>query len=163
MIVAITVALAGQYTAYMLKMRVRLLEKAEVMISIIRNEINYISLPANELMLFLSSREELKELKFISSCLHNVSKGELFPSAWKNSLMEKSDTLYLQRKDIEIITAFGENFGITDAEGQISNCELCLERLKINRSEARKNCEQYSKLASGLGFLLGLGIIIVFL
>lgn len=144
-------------------MRVFLLEKSEVMISAIRNEINYIALPANELLAHLSKRDELKELKFIKASIEFVNNGDPFPTAWKRSLYEKNNTLYMRKKDIEIITAFGENFGITDAEGQISNCDLCLERLKNNCIEAKSDREQYSKPASTLGFLLGIGIIIVFL
>lgn len=133
------------------------------MISMIRNEINYVSLPANELMVFLSEKDELKELAFIKTCVSWVNNGEEFPSAWKRSLNEKNEMLYMRRKDIEVIKAFGESFGITDADGQISNCELCLERLKNNRNEAEREREQYSKLSGILGLLVGLGIIIVFL
>jgi stage III sporulation protein AB len=160
---AISCALAGQYIAYVLRIRVRLLEKAEVMISMIRNEINYVALPANELMNFLSEKDELKELSFIKTCVLGVHNGEEFPSAWKKSLIEKNNILHMRRKDVEVITAFGENFGITDAEGQISNCDLCLERLKNNRKEAERERDQYSKLSVILGLLVGLGIIIVFL
>lgn len=140
-----------------------MLEKCEVMIALIRNEINYIALPSNELIGFLSKKEEFKELKFIFSCLILVSEGEEFPQAWKKSLNEKINTRFMKKKDVEIMEAFGESFGITDAQGQISNCELCLERLRINHFEAKRDFEQYSKLASGLGFLLGLGILIIFL
>ncbi len=139
------------------------MEKAEVMISLIRNEINYIALPANDLISALSEKEALKELKFIALCVDYVYEGIAFPEAWKKSLNDIRVTYLFRKRDIEVIEAFGDNFGITDAEGQILNCELCMERLKFNHKEAKRDCEQYSKLASGLGFLSGLGIIIVFL
>ena len=155
--------MAGQYAAYVMRMRVRLLEKAEVMVSMIRNEINYVALPSNDLIEALVKIEEFKELKFIDVCLRYMTDGFTFPEAWRKSLYDKRSVVFFRKSDIEVIEAFGERFGVTDAEGQISNCELCVGRLKTNLSEAKRDFDQYSKLACGLGFLSGLGIIIVFL
>ena len=56
--IAVTSALIGQYIAFVLKMRVLLLEIIEQMFSLIRNEINYLSLPANEILDKLSEIEK---------------------------------------------------------------------------------------------------------
>ncbi len=140
-----------------------LLEKVELMFSMIRNEINYIALPANELVCALSLKDDMKKLKFINSCAIEISKGEDFPVAWKKSLNSDRNTSYLRQKDIQLLCAFGESFGITDSEGQLSNCNMYLELLKVNRNEAIGERDRYSKTVSLLGLLAGLGLIIVLL
>lgn len=144
-------------------MRVLLLEIIEQMFSLIRNEINYLSLPANEIFDKLSEIDEIKKLKFISCCSEAISKGEDFRVAWKNSLEIKANTSYLRPKDIHLLNTFGESFGVTDSEGQISNCDMYMEILKSNRKEAVAVRDRYSKTATLLGLLSGLGLLIVFL
>ncbi len=138
-----------------------MLEKTEILISVIRDEISFYALPVSELIHLLSKKDTLKQLKFISECSRRLTAGCDFPQAWTNALDDRKNTAFLKKKDVELLKSFGENFGVTDSEGQLSNCNVCLDLLKINHNEALKDKERYSYLSTGIGFLAGLGIMIV--
>ncbi len=138
-----------------------MLEKTEILISVIRDEISFYALPVGELIHLLSKKDTLKQLKFISECSRHLAAGCDFPKAWTNALDDRKNIAFLKKKDVDLLKSFGENFGVTDSEGQLSNCNVCLELLKINHNEALKDKERYSYLSTGIGFLAGLGIMIV--
>ena len=161
LIVGIVCALTGSYFAERLHKRVIMLEKTELMLSVIYNEIKYISLPAVQLVDLLSTKSELKELKFVRACRRYLNEGYAFPESWKKSL-SASSSCSLNRSDTELIISFGENFGTTDNDGQLSKCALYLELLKSNYNEAVNNYSRYSKLFKSLGVLAGLSVIILF-
>lgn len=159
--VAIVCTVSGRYIADTYRKRVLLLEKAEVMISVIRDEIRFYTLPVNELLDLLSEKDALKPLKFISRCKSLVSDGDEFPEAWRKALRNKDCTAYLKEKDIDLLLDFGEHLGVTDTMGQLSNCEIYLEFIRFNLNEAKKEREQYSGIITVLGFLSGIALIIV--
>ncbi len=160
---AISIALVGQYIAYMFNTRVRLLEKTELMLNIVSNEISFLSRPSNELIYELANRNELSSLKFISVCYDGIEQGMDFKKAWQNSLRKKECVRFYSKGDISLLSSFAEGFGVTDSEGQLSNCSLYKEFLKEKLDEARHNREKYSSMSSGLGILIGVGIIVVFI
>ncbi len=155
--------MAGRYIAHMLSCRVGLLEKAEMMISIICNEISYVALPSDEIIALLIRKNELSDLSFLESCYEYIENGEDFPLAWDKSLKGRSVMLFLHRKDIDLLRDFGKGFGTTDCEGQVSLCRLYIDLLRMNRDEAMKEKEQYSAPVTALGFLLGIALIVIFL
>lgn len=162
-ILAIVCALVGHSVADSYKKRVSLLEKSEAMIIFLRDEINFRALPINELIYALSQKETFKQLFFIRECYRLLSLKCDFPQAWSNALEGYKNTAFLKKKDVELLKAFGENFGVTDSAGQLSNCNIYLDLLKVNYNEALKEKERYSTLSTVIGFLAGLGILIVFI
>lgn len=163
MIIAIVCTLAGQNVADSYKKRVSMLEKAEAMITFFRDEINFRALPINEMIYSLSQKETFKQLVFIKVCSELLSFDCDFPQAWSNALEGHKNTAFLKKKDVELLKSFGENFGVTDSAGQLSNCNIYLDLLKVNYNEALKEKERYSALSTVIGFLTGLGILIVFI
>lgn len=162
-IIAIVCAATGLHIADSYKKRVLMLEKTEVMITFIRDEIDFRALPVNELIYLLSQKETLKQLAFIDECYKFLSLGCDFPQAWNNSLNSRKNIAFLKKKDIELLKSFGENFGVTDSAGQLSNCTIYLDLLKSNINEALKEKDRYSGISTAIGFLAGLGIMIVFI
>lgn len=156
-------AMTGRYIAHKLSCRVRLLEKAEMMISIICSEISYVALPSDQIIALLLRKNELSDLTFLISCNEYLKDGEDFPVAWDKSLKGRNFKLFLNRKDIDLLIDFGRGFGITDCEGQISLCRLYIDMLRIKRDEAIKEKEQYAAPAAALGFLLGIALIVIIL
>lgn len=159
--VAIVCAISGRYIADTYGKRVKLLEKTEVMISVIRDEIRFYALPIKEMLNLLSEKEALKQLTFINQCKIFMSDGCEFPEAWKKALKDRDCTKNFRKKDIELLLDFGEYLGVTDITGQLSNCEVYLELIRFNLNEAKKEREQYSGIITVLGFLSGIALIIV--
>ena len=163
MVIAIVCALVGQNIADSYKKRVSMLEKTETMITFIRDEINFCALPIDEMIYSLSQKEILKQLVFIEECYKFLALGYDFPEAWNNSLKKRTNVAFLKKKDVDLLKSFGENLGVTDSAGQLSNCNVYLSLLKTNFNEALNDKERYSGLATVIGFLAGLGILIVFI
>lgn len=140
-----------------------MLRKIELMFSLISNEICYVSMPSVEIIRFLVRNNELRDLKFINSCMLYLDSGDDFPIAWEKSLCEKKNINFMRKKDIELLKSFGNGFGVTDMEGQISLCELYLDTLRLHIREAADEKERFSGPSTILGLLLGIGIIVVFM
>ena len=140
-----------------------MLGKVELMFSLISNEICYVSMPSVEIINNLTLNSELSELRFLKICQNYLESGEDFPIAWCRSLQENNNTRFMRRKDVELLKAFGEGFGVTDVEGQVSLCRLYSETLRLHLKEASKEKEMFSGPAAALGFLFGIGIIVIFL
>lgn len=153
--------LTGQYTAYRLIRRVIILEKIQLMLSSIENEISFRSSPSYILIKSLGENPQLSELGFIGECLRRTGGGEDFHSAWKSSVSMKENVRYLKKEDTALLISFGELFGTTDTEGQISNCRLHSELVRDKLREARDIRDRYASLFMGMGIVCGVGIVIV--
>ena len=136
------------YLSSLLRRRVEALEKVELMFSLIENNISFLSLPSAQLIHILSSNEELHGLGFLAECSELLNKGYNFRDAWISSLSSKTYRCFLNRKDIDLLKMFCENFGTSDLRGEISNCRFCSSLLKDKITQARKNREKYGNVLS---------------
>ena len=155
-------ALTGNYITHRLNMRVVLLEKLEIMLNTIVCEVNYLSTPVEDMISLLSNRKDLKKLYFLENCNNYIMNGADFRTAWQRAIAEKSDVKYLNKAERALLEAFGNQFGTTDSEGQLSICSMYLDLLKDSLNEAKRVKEKYSSLLNGLGLLAGIGIVIMF-
>ncbi len=140
-----------------------MLEKVELMLSVIANEISFVSRPADELIDELAKRQELSQLKFIPTCREYISGGCDFKAAWQNSLKRPENVRFLKKSDVLLLISFAEGFGVTDSDGQLSNCSLHRNFLRDNINDAKLQRDKYSKMSSGLGLLCGIGVVVVFI
>ena len=154
-------ALSGQYIAFALNTRVRLLEKIQLMLTTAENSLNFLQSPCEKLIKDLSENTELNELKFIGNCFLKMQNGSDFPNAWRASLNEKRCVRFLKDGDKAVLVSFGEMFGTTDVAGQISNCRIHSELIKDRLEEARAVRERYASLSCGMGIVCGIGVIIM--
>ena len=69
----------------------------------------------------------------------------------------------LDKKDFELLSAFGRGLGTTDSEGQIINCERHSRLIGENIETAKKDAEVKGKLYSALGVIGGIFLVILFL
>ncbi len=159
-ILGLACVMTGQYAAYRLTKRVRILEKIVLMFGTIENEINYLERPTEELIKKLSEKDELKELDFLPKCLSLSEAGEDIVNAWASSIAVSDN---VDGEDACILYSFGEGLGRSDIDGQISSCRYHEKLANERLSEARDRRKRYASLACGLGMLSGIGIFIVLL
>ncbi len=85
---------------------------------------------------------------------------ENFTFWYKNCLSKISPSKGLTKEDMELITKFFSVLGVTDIEGQISNCELYTtlikEQLKKAETEELKKCRLYRVLGFSFGSITAL-------
>lgn len=149
--------------AYMLNMRVKLLEKIQLMLNVTENEIHYLCRPADELVSVLNSKSELDELKFIAECNRLMQSGVDFRTAWNESISKKCNIRFLKKEDVSVIRSFGEMFGTTDCDGQISNCQVHVQLVADKLGDARADRDRYASLSCSMGLISGIGMIILFI
>ncbi len=155
--------MSGQYIAYRYSMRVTLLEKALVMLSIIENDICFLKRPAINIIGELSKKNELKSLSFLNDCNILLHSGEEFGNAWITSLNKITCFQPFKKEDIEILKAFSINFGKTDTEGQISNCRIHRALLAENLNEAKAERQRYASVCTIFGIVCGVFVFIIFI
>ena len=140
-------------------MRVRMLEKAQLMLSAAENNVNYLRATSSELVSSLAENPELKELPFLGVCRVRMQNGEDFRSAWLSSV--NGNTRYLKREDKALLISFGSFFGTTDADGQTASCRMHIKLVGDKLSEARELRDRYASLSCGMGLACGVGVVIV--
>lgn len=133
------------------------------MLNAVLSEVNYLATPASEIISKLVKRSELEDLFILNRCFIEIKSGADFRTAWAVSLKNPRLRVYLKDRDISLLESFGNAFGITDAEGQKNLCSFYIEEIAGNLKDARNKKERYANLLTGLGFLFGIGVIIVFI
>lgn len=134
-----------------LGVRVTQLEKFLAFLSCARTEIRYSALPVEQVV-----EKHGGGLCFLTLCAKYCRQGESFPAAWQKGVEEGTRGLGLQPKDLELIQEFGNGFGATDLEGQLSHCQLYIDLVGGELSQAKEEKAKKSKLYFMLGIFGGL-------
>lgn len=151
--------MTGQYIAFRMNMRVRMLEKIRLMLSAAESSVSYLRATSDELVRSLAGNSELKELDFLRECRERMDSGEDFRSAWLSSV--NKNTRYLKREDKVMLISFGRFFGISDSDGQTANCRMHIKLVGDRLSEAKSMRDRYASLSCGMGIVCGVGAVIV--
>ncbi len=104
------------------------------------------------------------EMSFNSKVNFSVFTSDVFEDDfncwWNNCVKSLSKTTALNIEDRDLLMCFGANLGVTDIEGQISNCDLYIkifeERLNDAKSMEKKNIKLYRTLGFSLGCTVSL-------
>lgn len=145
----------GKYLSQRLYQRIKLLEQIKLMINTIKTQIEYCNTPVREVL------ERFKNLEFISNCIKAWEQGQQFPQAWSDSVYESNNLNALKKIDKEILNAFGNAFGTTDLNGQLSICSFYISQVEENLNDAKEQYKMYGRLYCAMGILSGAAIAII--
>ena len=98
----------------------------------------------------------------VANIFKNASKYIEFKSAkstWENAI--DNTNLFLNKEDIEIIKGFGKLLGKTDKLGQLSEIELVVSLIDKQIGQATAEREKNENLYKKIGFILGIGLVII--
>ena len=151
----LTFFLSGNYLSRILTMRVKNLKMISMMFNDIKNLFQFSCPNLNEMIINLSQKGSLSDLFFLKDCAERLKNNELFPIAWRTSLLNNRSKLYLKSDDFNSLLSFGEDLGTTAVEGQISICEMYKNIIGESLDNAQKSSQKYSKLFAPLAILLG--------
>ncbi len=139
------------YAAYK-ENRARIINEIIVMINTVENCLRYSNAPLNELLGRINAHGKLD---FIENCIRKTENGVSFHTAWEESVSDNGKLKPLLGDSAQTLIDFGKSLGVTDTEGQISNCEYYKEvfasELALREEESRKS----SKVFPQLGLLAG--------
>ena len=80
---------------------------------------------------------------------------------WRKAVDRFREELFLNAEDIEILLDFSKRLGFGSKEHEKNNIKLAMAKLSIALDEARNLSKKNSKMFRGLGFLVGLFVVIV--
>lgn len=140
---------AGYLASLKLSRRVQNLEYFLGFVQAAETEIRFSALPVREVV-----ERHGAELAFLQRCAELGREGIPFDEAWRRSVRSAEG---FSEKDQELLLRFGEGFGASDAEGQISHCRLTMELLRRRLEEAGEEKKQKGRLYRMLGVLGSLG------
>lgn len=141
--------------------RVHLLEALILFLEQMKTGIRYNSAQISRLVISISSREEFRALTFLSECSENLDRKIAFPKAWKQGVETAFKTGDIGEQEKDILISFGQGLGISDIEGQLSNCDVYIELISNMLLKARHEKESKGRLYTTLGLLSGLGTAIL--
>ena len=151
--------LTGQYVNRRMKKRIFSLRQLIVLIENIDCHISFSRKTIVEIISDLIGGEELK-LRTMRELIR-CDNGN-FSDSWKSSVEKFSSEDCLNKEDKNILLSFGKSLGITDTNGQTSNCRLHKVMLEKQLNEAEEKLKEKSKVNTAISFFLALSIVIIF-
>ena len=86
-----------------------------------------------------------------------MNDGEAIETAWKKAVEKNMKELHFEKSDTEMIEYFGNTFGVSDREGELSKIklheELVRERWNILKNEMLSKCRVYRIVGMFCGVL----------
>ena len=132
-------------------MRVEQLEAFLRFLSAAQTEIRFAALPVEQIV-----QRHGGEMEFLKICGESCKSGGSFLSAWNNGVRSGTKGRGLIAGDIGLLQGFGEGFGASDTEGQLSHCTLYSELISESLKNAREEKKRKSKLYQTLGVFSGM-------
>ena len=126
-------------------------------------DIDYLGTPVEQTIEKLSKNAESELGEVFSYMSHRLKGGPVFSmeNLWMRALERYSHQLMLTESDIQIIRDFAKLLGTGNREKELNNIKVTSMRLKLAEDEARALAAKNSKMYRGLGFLLGVFIVVM--
>ena len=143
--VVICGTLGGIYFSLRLRRKAEFLEQYLMFLKQVQTMISYGGMSVGEIL------KEIKNIPLAEPVLSDTEKymneGEAIESAWKKAVEGNMKKLHFEKPDMEMIEYFGNTFGVSDREGELSKIklheELIRERRDILKSEMYAKCRVY--------------------
>ena len=133
-----------------------LLEAFLRFLSAAQTEIRFASLPVEQIV-----QRHGGELEFLRICANNFKQGGHFFTVWNASVDAGTKGQGLLAGDIELLRGFGQGFGASDVDGQLSHCSLYSDLISENLKNAREEKNRKSRLYQILGIFSGMAAALV--
>ncbi|QNK41261.1 stage III sporulation protein AB [Caproicibacter fermentans] len=152
---ALLLIMAGTLWGFMesrkLSVRVESLESFLRFLSAAKTEVRYSAVPVVQVL-----KRHGTDFRFMRECAKQSDGGKGFAAAWKSAVVCFAKYDGFTARDREMLLSFGEDFGASDTDGQISHLELFSGLFGANLKSAREDRNRKSKLYLMLGIFAGL-------
>jgi stage III sporulation protein AB len=137
--------------SHKLSKRVEQLEAFLRFLSAAQTEIRFAALPVEEIV-----QRHCGDVEFLKLCGEKCGDGTSFLTSWEDGVRSGSKGCGFTESDLSLFYRFGEGFGASDTEGQLSHFNLYSELVGENLKIAREDKRQKSRLYQVLGVFSGL-------
>ncbi len=142
-----------------MKKRISSLQQFIIFIEGINSQISFSKRNIEEIIYDLSC---IGETKLKTICELSKNDNPDFSGKWRESVEKFSADDCLKGEDGKILLSFGKSLGVTDLQGQSSNCRLHIAMLEKQLVKAQQEFDEKSKTNSALSLFLALAVIIIF-
>ncbi len=147
--------LGGIYFSLRSRRKVEFLEQYIVFLTQVQTMISYGGMSVREIF------GEIKNVPLADGILRDtevyMNEGEAIETAWKKAVEKNMKELHFEKSDTEMIEYFGNTFGVSDREGELSKIklheELVRERWNILKNEMLSKCRVYRIVGMFCGVL----------
>ena len=147
--------LGGIYFSLRSRRKVEFLEQYIVFLTQVQTMISYGGMSVREIF------GEIKNVPLADGILRDtevyMNEGEAIETAWKKAVEKNMKELHFEKSDTEMIEYFGNTFGVSDREGELSKIklheELVRERWNILQNEMLSKCRVYRIVGMFCGVL----------
>ena len=143
--------LAGFMESRRLSLRVGRLETFLRFLSAAKTEVRYSAAPVARILELHGS-----ELGFLRECAQACGRGSKFSEAWRSCVSVRAPKDGFSPRDRELLLSFGEGFGASDTQGQLSHLQLYSDLFAANLKSAEEDRDRKSKLYRTLGTFAGI-------
>ncbi len=152
LLIASAFAFGGRAYAARKENKARIISDIIVMINTVENRLRYSNAPLNEIFdgVFVCGKSG-----FVGECIAKTKNGMGFHDAWRQSIADDGQLKTLLGDFTRILTGFGMALGVTDTEGQISECEYYKNVFSAELSRREEESRRCSKVFPQLGLLAG--------
>lgn len=152
LLIAAAFAFGGRAYASHKESKAKIIGEIIILINTVENRLRYSNAPLNEIFRGINI---CGQLDFIEECIRKTENGTTFHTAWEESVLQSRRLKSLLGDSAQTLIDFGAGLGVTDTEGQLSNCEyykdVFTSELALREAESRKS----SKVFPQLGLLAG--------
>lgn len=131
----------------------------QMLIEVIRKMQTYIGFSSMEISAVVA--ECFKNIKGFESFTQYVSEDTAFTTWWEKCVRSIDSSTGLDREDKDLLIRFSEGIGVSDAEGQLSHCELYCELFAERLRLAKEVENTKSRLYKVLGFSVGCAVTLI--
>lgn len=145
--------IAGYVQSHRLSQRVAQLEGMLRFLNAAQTEIRYSAASVVEII-----QRHGSSLAFLQQCAARCKAGADFHTAWEEGLRMEANGMGLTESDRSLLHDFGDGFGASDVDGQLSHCRLYAELFQDRLESARQEKARKGKLYLMLGSFSGVAV-----
>ena len=158
-IVVISGTLCGLYASKVLKNRVNFLEQYIMFLTQAKTMISYNAMSATEILSSVGSVPIVSPM--LDECIKYLSDGFSFSDSWHKAVNSAYEKKLFTSSDKPLIYSFGDTFGISDIDGEVTKTELHTALVSERLEKARQEFSSKCKIYRIVGMFCGVVIVLI--
>ena len=151
----------GLWLAYRIRRRPLELRECSMALALLDTEIVWGATPLPEAFCIVKERTDTPWQGFFAELQERLERGESASTAWKETVVTRSDRFCLKPEDWHVISDVGKGLGRSDRTEQHKQIELVQRQLILMKEQAEIWSGKQAKMWSYLGFLGGIAGVLI--
>lgn len=123
--------------------------------------IRYTCSSVEDILLQCAENPFYKILTFLQTIADETRSEGFRSDTVRRAIVSSAADMNLKEEDLRPLLMMADNLGTTDVQGQLQMLETCRRQIEETKDREKKRCETLGKMYISLGFLLGLGAVVI--